>query len=203
MISAQYLYGTVVEQLVVEDVPLLEEDLALVVHELALGLLAARAACAMRLNAESWMTLISSFWSLRSLASSADSICLARSSFSTPLRREDLGVDDGAHHARGDAQRAVAHVAGLLAEDGAQQLLLGRELGLALRSDLADQHVAGLHLGADADDAALVEVLEGLLTDVRDVAGDLFLAQLGVARDALELLDVDRGEDVLLERCAR
>ena len=45
----------------------------------------------------------------------------------------------------------------------------------------------------------LVEVLEGLLADVRDVAGDLFLAELGVARDALELLDVDRGEDVVLD----
>ena len=56
-----------------------------------------------------------------------------------------------------------------------------------------------LHLGADAHDARLVEVLEGLLADVRDVAGDLFLAELGVARDALELLDVDRGEDVVLD----
>ena len=55
-----------------------------------------------------------------------------------------------------------------------------------------------LDLGADAHDARLVEVLEGLLADVRDVAGDLFLAELRVAGDALELLDVDRGEDVVL-----
>ena len=97
------------------------------------------------------------------------------------------------------AQRAVADVAGLLAEDRAQQLLFGRELGLALGRDLADQDVARLHLGADAHDARLVEVLEGLLADVRDVARDLFLAELGVAGDALELLDVDRGEDVVLD----
>ena len=58
----------------------------------------------------------------------------------------------------------------------------------------------GLHFGADADDARLVEVLEGLLADVRDVARDLFLAELGVAGDALELLDVDRGEDVFLDQ---
>ena len=44
----------------------------------------------------------------------------------------------------------------------------------------------------------LVEVLEGLLADVRDVAGDFFLAELRVAGDALELLDVNRGEDVVL-----
>jgi hypothetical protein len=80
----------------------------------------------------------------------------------------------------------------------ARRASLRGELGLALRGDLADEDVAGLHLGADAHDARLVEVLEGLFADVGDVAGDLFLAELGVAGDALELLDVDRGEDVVL-----
>src|ERR1019366_10567360 len=92
----------------------------------------------------------------------------------------------------------VADVAGLPPEHGSEELLLGRELRLALGRDLADEDVARLHLGADANDAALVEVLEGLLADVRDVARDLFLAELRVAGDALELLDVNRGEDVVL-----
>ena len=115
------------------------------------------------------------------------------------LAREDAGVDDDAGHARRHLERGVANVAGLLTEDGAKQLLLRRELGLALRRDLADQDVAGVHLGADPHDARLVEVLEGLLADVRDVAGDFFLAELGVASDALELLDVHRGVDVVLD----
>ena len=51
-----------------------------------------------------------------------------------------------------------------------------------------------LHLGADPDDAGLVEVRQGLFADVRDVPGDVLLAELGVASHALELLDVDRGE---------
>src|SRR5205085_927647 len=45
----------------------------------------------------------------------------------------------------------------------------------------------------------IVQVLQCFLTDVGDVAGDLFLPQLGVARDALELLDVDRGEHVVAQ----
>ena len=56
----------------------------------------------------------------------------------------------------------------------AEQLLFRRELRLALRRDLADQDVARLHLGADADDAGVVEVVERLVADVRDVARDLF-----------------------------
>ena len=43
----------------------------------------------------------------------------------------------------GHAQGGVAHLAGLLTEDGAQQALLGGQLGLALRGDLTDQDVAG------------------------------------------------------------
>ena len=100
------------------------------------------------------MTLISSFWSLRSLRLLHRLDLLGALVLLHALAREDLGADDGALDARRHAQRAVAHVAGLLAEDGAQQLLFRGELGLALRRDLADQHVARLHLGADADDAA-------------------------------------------------
>ena len=57
----------------------------------------------------------------------------------------------------------------------------------------------GLHLGADIDDARLVEVLQRLLADIRDVARDLLLAQLGVAGHHLEFLDMDRGEDVVAD----
>ena len=97
----------------------------------------------------------------------------------------------------GSAQRRVAHVGGLLAEDGAQQLLFRRHRALALRRDLADQDVARLHLGADIDDAGFVEVLQRLFRDVRDVARDFLRPELGVAGHHLEFLDVDRGEDVV------
>ena len=62
-----------------------------------------------------------------------------------------------------------------------------------------DQQVAGADLGADADDAAVVEVAQRLLRAVRDVAGDLLVAQLGRAGVDL-LLDVDRGELVVLDQ---
>ncbi len=50
----------------------------------------------------------------------------------------------------------------------------------------------------DADDALLVEVLHRLFADVGDFARDLLDAAVGVADLKLELLDVDRGEDVVL-----
>ena len=52
--------------------------------------------------------------------------------------------------------------------------------------------------GTGADDAAVIEVLEGFLADLGDVAGDLFRTQLGVAGVDLELLDVDGGVEVFL-----
>ena len=85
------------------------------------------------------------------------------------LTGEDMDVNDLAVLTVGDLQRRVAHLAGLLAEDGAQQALFGRLLRLALGGHLADEDVARLDLGADTDDAPLVEVGQDLLGQVRDV----------------------------------
>src|SRR6476620_7532060 len=98
------------------------------------------------------------------------------------LATELADLDDLAALAVRQAQRAVLHLARLLTEDRPQEALLGGQLGLALRRDLADQDVAGAHLGPDVHDALLVEVLEGLLADVRDIAGDLLGTELRVAR---------------------
>ena len=97
------------------------------------------------------------------------------------------------------AQRRVLHLASLLTEDRAEQTLLRGQLSLALGRDLADQDVARLDLGADVNDALFVEVLEGFLADVGDIAGDLFGAELGVTRLKFVLLDVDAGEEVFLD----
>nr|AHE14888.1 hypothetical protein asmbl_9 [uncultured bacterium] len=119
------------------------------------------------------------------------------------LAREHADADDLAGLTVLDLEAGVADLAGLLTEDRPQQPLLGGQLGLALGRDLADEDVAGDDLGADADDAALVEVGEDLLGDVRDVPGDLLGTELGVAGVDLELLDVDRGQDVVLHEALR
>src|SRR5688572_15545508 len=115
------------------------------------------------------------------------------------LAGEDLHADDDALDAGRADERGVADVARLLAEDRAEQLLFRSELGLALRRHLADQDVARFDVGADADDAAVVEIAQVRLRHVGEVARDLFRPQLGVARLDLELLDVDGGVVVLLD----
>ncbi len=81
--------------------------------------------------------------------------------FVAVLGGKDLNVDHDTVSTVGHAQRSIADFAGLLTEDGAQQALLSGQLGLALRGDLADQDIAGLDLGTDADDAAVVRGLSG------------------------------------------
>ena len=126
-----------------------------------------------------------------------DDLVDARRQLVAVVAGHDLDVDDLALFAVRDLEAGVAHLAGLLAEDGAEQALFRGQLGLALGRDLADEHVARADLGADADDAALVEVAEDVLGQVRDVPGDLFGAELGVAGVDLVLVDVDRGEHVV------
>ena len=123
----------------------------------------------------------------------------ARRQLVAVVAREHAHVDHLAGLAVRHLEARVADLAGLLTEDRAEQALLRRELGLALRRDLADEDVAGADLGADADDAALVEVLEDVFAQVRDVTGDLLGTELGVAGVDLVLLDVDRREHVVLD----
>src|SRR5881296_892034 len=114
------------------------------------------------------------------------------------LAGEDLDVDHDSALAMRHAQARVAHLARLFTEDRAEQPLLSRQLGLALGRDLAHQDVALLDLGADVDDAALVEVAQRVVRHVGDVARDLLGAELGLASLRLVLLDVDRGVHVFL-----
>ena len=116
-----------------------------------------------------------------------------------PLAREDLDIHHDPLHPRGNGQRGVLHIARLLPEDGAQQLFLWRELGLSFGRHLAHEDVPLPDFRADADDAALVKVAQGVFADVGNVSGDLFLAQLGLAGLDLELFDVDRGKDIVAD----
>ena len=113
---------------------------------------------------------------------------------------EALGVDDDALFAGRHFQRIVLHVFAGAAEDRVQQFFFRRQLALALGGDLADENIARPDARADADHAILIEIGQGPLGDVGDVAGELLAAQLGLADFDVVFLDVDRGEDVLLHQ---
>ena len=110
--------------------------------------------------------------------------------FAVLFAREAFNLDDLAAFAVRDAQRRVADFAGLFAEYRAQKLFFRRLVGFALRRDLSYEYVAGLDLGSDAHDAVLVEVFQRVFADVRDVARNLFGAELRVARFDLVFLDM-------------
>jgi len=113
------------------------------------------------------------------------------------LAREEAGVDDDALESGSGLERGVLDVAGFFTKDGLEEFLFGGGIALTLGSHLADQNVAGEDLGSGADDAVLIEVFGGLFGDVGNFTGQFLFAALGVAHLQLELLDVDRGEDVV------
>ena len=105
-------------------------------------------------------------------------------------------VDDDTRERRVGLERRVFHIAGLVAEDGAEQLLLGRRVALALRRNLADEDVARLDTRSDAYDSVVVEVFCGLLADIGDVACEFLDATLRLTDVERILVYVDRGEHV-------
>ena len=114
------------------------------------------------------------------------------------LTGKDLHIHNDAALAVGHLEGGVPDLPGLLAKDGPQQTLLGGQVGLSLGGDLAHQNVPSPDLRAHADDAPLVQVLQGVLAHVGDVPGDGLGAQLGVPGLGFVLLNVDGGKDVVL-----
>src|SRR3990172_6518642 len=119
------------------------------------------------------------------------------------LAGKDLHVHDDSFDAGWTTERCVPNIAGFLAEDGAQQLFLRGELSFTFGGHLAHQDVAGLHIGADPDDAGLVQIRQKPFGHIGNIASDLLRPELGVSSLGVELLDMDRSVSVRLDELLR
>ena len=103
-----------------------------------------------------------------------------------------------------NTQGGIANLACLFAEDGAQQAFFGGQLGFALRRDLTDQNIAGVNLRTDTDDAVARQGrCSSIFADVRDIAGNLFRAELGISGFNLIFLDMDGGINIVADKSSR
>ena len=108
-----------------------------------------------------------------------------------------LHIHNDAVFAMGHAQRSIAHLARLLAKDGAQQTLLSGELRLALRRHFTNKDIARVHLSAYTNHTEFIEILQCILADVRNIAGDLLRPKLRIARFRFILLNMNRSEHIV------
>ena len=111
--------------------------------------------------------------------------------------REHADFNNGTELSRRDTQRRITDVGCFFTEDGAQKFFFRRHRAFALRRYLTDKDIARLDFRTDVDNARLVEVFERFFTDVRNITGDFFLTQLGIAGHDFEFLDMDRGINVI------
>ena len=114
-----------------------------------------------------------------------------------PAAREDTDFYDRALDPRRNLERGIANIRSLFTEDRAKKFFFRRHRRFALRRHLTDKNIAWSYLRPDVDDARLIQIRQRFFTDIRNIAGDFFLAQLGIARHHFEFLDVYRGEDIL------
>ena len=110
--------------------------------------------------------------------------------FRISLRRDDLHSHDNAVRSRRNRQRSIADIGGLFTENRPQEALFRRKLGLALRRHLADENIARLDLGANANNTVGAEILQRVFRDIRDVARDLFRSDSCISRTAFKRHDV-------------
>ena len=108
------------------------------------------------------------------------------------LACEHLDVNNDTALAVRHAKGSISNFSCLFAEDCAEQSFLGGELGLSLRSYLTDEDVAGVNLGSDVDDTVLVEILEHIIADIRDVACDFLGSELCITGFGVVFVNMDR-----------
>ena len=118
-----------------------------------------------------------------SLLRNIDAHCLVytRSQLIAGFSRKYLRIHDNTVLAVRYFQRSITHLARLFAEDRTQQTLLSRQLSLALRRYLTDQDIARTHLCTDTDNTPLVEILQRIVADARNVSGDLLRTKLCIS----------------------
>ena len=94
----------------------------------------------------------------------------------------------------------VADLSCLLTEDGAQKPLLSSQLSLSLRSYLTNQDIAGTNLCTNTNDSSVVQIFQCIITDTRNVSGNLFRSKLGITGLCLIFLNMDRCIYIILNK---
>ena len=96
----------------------------------------------------------------------------------------------------GNTQGSISNLTSLLTKDGTEQALLGGQLGLTLGRDLTHQDITGADLGTLLDDTVGIQILECVVTDVGNLAGNLFRPKLGITGFVGVLFNVERSINV-------
>ena len=88
-------------------------------------------------------------------------------------------------------QGSITHFTCLLTKDCAEQTLLCGQLGLSLRSYLTYQNITGTNLCTDTDDTSVIQILQCIITNSRNISGDLFRSKLGITGFCLIFLNMN------------
>ena len=113
---------------------------------------------------------------------------------------EHLNADNFTSLAMRNAQRAITNFTSLFTKDCTKQPFFSSQLSLTFRSYLTNQNVTRANFSADADNTALVQILQRILGYVRQLTGNFFFTKLSVTSVAVILLNVDRGEYISLNQ---
>ncbi len=108
-----------------------------------------------------------------------------------------LRTDNHTLHGWRRFQRGVFHIAGLVAENGAEKLLLRTGIRFTFRGDLTNQDVTFVHLGAHADKTILHQIAGGLRGNIRNVVGEFLDTALGIANIHGERLNMYRSVQIV------
>ena len=128
----------------------------------------------------------------------ADGLVHTRRQLITGLACKYLGIHNNSVRSMRNLQRCITNLTRLLTENCAKQSLLSSKLCLSLRSNFTYQNITSTNFCTDADDTSLIQILQRIVTDTRNISCDLFRSQFGVTRFYLVLFNMNRCIDIIL-----
>ena len=95
---------------------------------------------------------------------------------------------------------SITNFSCFLTKDCTKKTLFCCQFCLSLRSNFTNEDITGTNLCTDTDDTTLIQILECIIANTRNVSGDLFRSQLGVTGLCLILLDMNGSIYILLHQ---
>ena len=111
-----------------------------------------------------------------------------------------LHINNLAAFAVRHSQGSIFYIARFLTENGAQQAFFRGKFFFTLGRDLTDKNIVRTNLCADANDAVLIKVFDGVIAHVGNIAGYFFRSKFGVTRFHFVLFNVDGCKAIFLNQ---
>ena len=123
--------------------------------------------------------------------------------FFNPVTVENPNLNNCSRRTGRKFQGGVSHIRSFFTKNGTQKFFFRCHWSFPFWCDFPDQNFTRIYFGADINNAGLIEVTQGVLTNIWYITRDFFRPQLRIAGHNLELFNVNRCKYIIAHNAFR